>query len=40
MARYMQYAVVAAAEALGDAGWHPESPKELEMTVVALSQQL
>ena len=33
MAQYMQYAVVAAREALDDAGWHPEDPKEQDMTV-------
>ncbi|MCJ1478131.1 Mitochondrial beta-keto-acyl synthase [Lambiella insularis] len=29
----MQYAVVSAQEALEDAGWFPESPEQLEMTV-------
>ena len=33
MTKFMQYAVVAAKEALDDAGWHPESPQEQEMTV-------
>ena len=33
MAKFMQYAVVATKEALEDADWHPEDPKEQEMTV-------
>ncbi|MCJ1241020.1 Mitochondrial beta-keto-acyl synthase [Varicellaria rhodocarpa] len=36
MAQYMQYAVVAAREALDDAGWHPEDPKEQDMTGVCI----
>ena len=37
MAQYMQFAAVAAREALDDAGWHPEDPKEQDMTVSLLS---
>jgi len=33
MPKFMQYAVVAVKEALDDAGWHPEDPKDMEMTV-------
>jgi len=33
MPKFMQYAMVAAKEALDDAGWHPEDPNDLEMTV-------
>lgn len=33
MPRFMQYALVAAQEALDDAGWYPEDPKDQEMTV-------
>ena len=33
MARFMQFAIVAAKEALDDADWHPQEPVEQEMTV-------
>lgn len=33
MARFAQYAMVAAAEALEDAGWAPTRDEELEATV-------
>jgi hypothetical protein len=33
MARFAQYAMVAAEEALGDAGWEPKGEEELESTV-------
>ncbi|MCJ1248019.1 Mitochondrial beta-keto-acyl synthase [Trapelia coarctata] len=36
MPKFMQYAMVAAKEALDDAGWHPEDPKDMEMTGVCL----
>ena len=37
MPRFMQYAMVAAKEALDDAGWRPEDPNDLEMTVSSSS---
>ncbi|MCJ1390133.1 Mitochondrial beta-keto-acyl synthase [Xylographa bjoerkii] len=36
MAKFMQYAIVTAKEALDDANWHPEDTKEQEMTGVCL----
>ncbi|MCJ1357218.1 MAG: Mitochondrial beta-keto-acyl synthase [Icmadophila ericetorum] len=36
MTKWMQYAVVAAKEALDDAGWHPKDPHEQEMTGICL----
>ena len=33
MAKFMQYAVIAAKEALDDAGWAPEEPLDREATV-------
>lgn len=33
MPKFMQYAMVAAKEALDDAGWYPEDPNDLDMTV-------
>ncbi|MCJ1434960.1 Mitochondrial beta-keto-acyl synthase [Xylographa pallens] len=36
MAKFMQFAVVAAKEALDDANWHPQEPIEQEMTGVCL----
>ena len=33
MAKFMQFAIVAAKEALDDANWHPQEPLEQEMTV-------
>ena len=33
MAKFAQYAMVAAEEALKDAGWEPKSEEDLEMTV-------
>ena len=33
MAKFMQYAVVTAQEALDDAGWHPVSSRDQNMTV-------
>lgn len=32
MSKYMQYAMAASQEALDDAGWHPTSEHEKEMT--------
>lgn len=36
MARFAQYAMVAAEEALGDAGWFPEREEDLRATVCSL----
>ena len=33
MSKFMQYAVAATQEALGDAKWHPEQERQKEMTV-------
>lgn len=33
MVKFMQYATIAAKEALDDAGWHPQSSLEQETTV-------
>ena len=40
MAKFMQYAIVAAQEALDDAGWHPESPRDQDMTVRSSAIQI
>ena len=34
MAQYVQYAFVAAQEALQDAGWYPQAGHDQEMTVI------
>jgi len=34
MARFAQYAMVAAEEALEDAGWTPQKEEDLEATVI------
>ena len=33
MSTFMQYAMLASGEALEDAGWHPETDHQREMTV-------
>jgi hypothetical protein len=37
MATFMQYAAITTDEALQDANWYPEDPKDQEMTVCAIS---
>ena len=34
MAKFAQYAIAASQEALNDAGWWPENPRDQEMTVI------
>ena len=37
MSTFMQYAMAASSEALDDAGWHPNTDQEQEMTVTHTS---